>query len=102
MVFHPNFMLCTLARVNMESQTYMYNIMGLCSFSICPIQNQDYNLEFGLPLGCTKDNCTYYVAMGPNTEDGEFLDVYLQGTTEGWVAVGFSHTKLMVCVDAAT
>ena len=66
------------------------------------IQNQDYNIEVGLPPGCTKDNCMYYVAMGPNAEDGEFLDVYLQGTVEGWVAVGFSLDQMMVCVDAAT
>ena len=66
------------------------------------MQDRDYNLEFGLPHGCTKANCTYYVAMGPNAEDDKFLDVYLQGTADGWVAVGFSHTTLMVCVDAAT
>ena len=66
------------------------------------MQNHDYNLEFGLPEGCAKDHCTYYFAMGPNAEDGQFLDVYLQGTADGWVAVGFSHTVVMVCVDAAT
>ena len=65
------------------------------------MQNKDYNLEFGLPAGCTKDNCAYYVTMGPNAEDGKFLDVYLQGTAEGWVAVGFSHNVMMVCVYAA-
>ena len=80
--------------------------MGLCSYAtlymyLC-IQDQDYNLEVGMPHGCMKDDCTYYVAMGPNAEDGEFLDVYLQGTVEGWVAVGFSHDQMMVCVDAAT
>ena len=62
------------------------------------MQDEDYKLEFGLPLGCAKDNCDYYVAMGPNAEDSEFLDVYLQGTAEGWVAVGFSHNQQMVCV----
>ena len=62
------------------------------------MQDQDYNLEFALPLGCMKENCSYYVAMGPNLEDGDFLDVYLRGTAEGWVAVGFSHTTMMVCV----
>ena len=66
------------------------------------VQDKDYNLEVGLPTGCAKDNCTYYVAMGPNVENSEYLDVYLRGTAEGWVAVGFSLNQMMVCVDAAT
>ena len=61
------------------------------------MQDQDYAIEFGIPPGCMKEDCAYYVAMGPNAEDSDFLDVYLRGTAEGWVAVGFSHDQRMVC-----
>jgi hypothetical protein len=33
--------------------------------------------------------------MEPNKDDPRFLDIYLEGTQKGWVAVGFSYDKKM-------
>jgi hypothetical protein len=44
-------------------------------------------------------NCSYYLAMGPNEDDPRFLDIYLEGTQKGWVAVGFSYDKKMSYTD---
>ena len=34
--------------------------------------------------------------MGPNNADPTFLDIYMEGIAAGWVAVGFSDSRLMV------
>ena len=34
--------------------------------------------------------------MGPNTANSQYLDVYMEGTTDGWMAAGFSDNKMMV------
>ena len=34
--------------------------------------------------------------MGPNTDNSNYLDVYMEGTAEGWMAVGFSENRMMV------
>ena len=34
--------------------------------------------------------------MGPNTANPQYLDVYMEGTTDGWLAVGFSDDQIMV------
>ena len=34
--------------------------------------------------------------MGPNNEDSKYLDVYMEGTAAGWIAVGFSENQIMV------
>ena len=42
-------------------------------------------------------HCGYTVAMEPNEDDSEFLNIYLVGKQSGWVAVGFSYDQQMVC-----
>ena len=34
--------------------------------------------------------------MAPNLDDSDFLDIYMEGSIKGWIAVGFSRNKLMV------
>ena len=34
--------------------------------------------------------------MGPNTANSQYLDVYMEGTVDGWLAVGFSLDQAMV------
>ena len=34
--------------------------------------------------------------MGPNTANPQYLDVYMEGTADGWMAVGFSDDQIMV------
>lgn len=33
-----------------------------------------------------------------NEDNSDFLDIYMEGATAGWIAVGFSDTASMVCV----
>lgn len=57
-----------------------------------------FPIIFGEPEGCIRDvNCSFYWAMGPNNENPNFLDIYLEGDVGGWLAVGFSKNQLMVC-----
>ena len=37
--------------------------------------------------------------MGPNTANSQYLDVYMEGTVDGWLAVGFSLDQAMVGYD---
>ena len=34
--------------------------------------------------------------MGPNSVNSQYLDVYMEGTVDGWMAVGFSLDQSMV------
>ncbi len=63
--------------------------------------------RFGIPEGCSGSACNYYVGLNVNEDDPEYLDVYLDGVADGWVAVGFSintqmvgsHTQYMYCMS---
>ena len=54
---------------------------------------------FKSPTDCERSNCTFYWAMGPNTANSQYLDVYMEGTVDGWLAVGFSLDQAMVGYD---
>ena len=41
--------------------------------------------------------CDVFVGIDTNTGDPDFLDIYLEGSAGGWVAVGFTGTANMVC-----
>ena len=34
--------------------------------------------------------------MGPNTANSQYLDVYMEGTVDGWMGIGFSLDQAMV------
>ena len=55
-----------------------------------------YPLSFGFPVGCQRQNCDYFVAMGLNPANNSYLDVQLEGNAQGWVAIGFSEDRRMV------
>ena len=56
-----------------------------------------FPIIFRTPTDCVRDvNCTFYWAMGPNTANSDYLDVYMEGTAAGWMAVGFSENQIMV------
>ena len=40
----------------------------------------------------------YFFAARMNDENSEYVDIHLEGTTEGWVAVGFTTSKTMVSI----
>ena len=63
---------------------------------------EDYRLQILSPTGCSRASCDLFIGIDTNTGDDGFLDIYMEGTAAGWVAVGFSDTASMVsCVHAA-
>ena len=59
-----------------------------------------YPLSFHYPVGCQPASCDYFVAMGPNPANNSYLDIHLEGSAQGWVAVGFSEDRKMVNLKA--
>ena len=58
---------------------------------------QDYLLFRRDPPGCDANiNCMYFVGLRANEANNSYLDVYLSGEADGWVAIGFSETANMV------
>lgn len=50
------------------------------------------------PLNITLDDGAYSFLARISDENPNYLDIALQADTDGWVAIGFSQTKLMVGV----
>ena len=48
------------------------------------------------PPGCAPSECDVFVGIDTNSGNSDFLDIYLEGQADGWVAVGFSATSSMV------
>ena len=59
----------------------------------------DYRLRIRDPAGCDPSSCNLYVGIDTNAGNNGFLDIYLEGNAAGWVAVGFSESRDMVCYD---
>ena len=58
---------------------------------------QDYLLFRRDPPGCDANiDCMYFVGLRANRANDTYLDVYLSGVADGWVAIGFSETANMV------
>ena len=57
---------------------------------------QDYRLVFSDPPNCAPSTCNIFVGIDTNAGNGLFLDIYMEGNTQGWVAVGFSDSASMV------
>lgn len=57
---------------------------------------EDYRLTFRMPPDCNVTNCTIFVGIDSNNVTDDFLDVYMTGETEAWLAVGFSDSRSMV------
>lgn len=54
-------------------------------------------LVFRIPASCERaSECDVYVEITANSSDTRYLDIYLEGVADGWVAVGFSKTASMV------
>ena len=56
----------------------------------------DYTLIYRNPEGCDPSSCTTFIGIDRNQGNSDYLDVYMQGSTQGWIAVGFSETRSMV------
>ena len=55
-------------------------------------------MTFHNPPNCvpSKSECDVFVAIDTNAGDPDYLDIYLEGDADGWVAVGFTETANMV------
>ena len=56
----------------------------------------DYRLIFRNPPDCAPSECDVFVGIDTNAGDSSYLDIYLEGQADGWVAVGFSSSPSMV------
>ena len=60
------------------------------------MESSSFPIIFRTPPNCERELCTFYWAMGANTANPQYLDVYMEGTAAGWLAVGFSKDQNMV------
>ncbi len=79
------------------SSTVRYTVTTASTSTIAPVRApEEYRLQILSPTGCSRADCDMFIGIDTNTGDNEFLDIYMEGTAEGWVAVGFSETANMV------
>ena len=57
----------------------------------------EYRITMRLPQDCQPTECDLFIGIDTNAGDNEWLDVYMEGNAERWIAVGFSRTNDMVC-----
>lgn len=89
---------CPDSVFSVRAYSYMHlsNLPTLFTQSLIPT---DYPIFFS-SLSCNSlspTSCDVFVAMRPNPSDTNFLDVFMTANASGWVAVGFSDTRSMVC-----
>ena len=74
------------------------NLAGTNSLplSLQNVPPEDYRLTSRIPAGCTPTmDCSYFMGIRTNT-NSSFLDIYLEGVSTGWVAVGITSSANMV------
>ena len=59
---------------------------------------EEYRLTFRDPPDCVPSQCQVFVGVDTNSGNSGYLDFYLEGEANGWVAVGFSATPSMVSI----
>ena len=57
----------------------------------------DYSLIFREPEECDPSACNTFIGIDTNQGNSDYMDIYMEGATEGWIAVGFTKTPNMVC-----
>ena len=57
---------------------------------------EDYRLTFQDPAGCMPSECQTFIGIDTNAGNSDYLDIYMEGNSQGWVAVGFSESANMV------
>ncbi|XP_064386731.1 uncharacterized protein LOC135335239 isoform X1 [Halichondria panicea] len=68
--------------------------------TVAPQRSPDaYGLQVVSPSGCTRVDCDLFIGIAINTGDDGFLDIYMEGSAAGWIAVGFSETADMFSAD---
>lgn len=62
----------------------------------------EFRLILRDPPGCSPESCDIYVGIDTNPQDPAFLDFYIEGAAQAWVAVGFSESPNMVRAQLTT
>ena len=52
------------------------------------------------PTNCDPSTCDIFVGIDTNAGNPGFLDIYMEGNAQGWVAVGFSDSRNMVGIQS--
>ena len=66
----------------------------------CPMQSaapQDYTVIARSPSGCEPSACDRFFGVQVNADNDSYLDFYMEGNAQGWLALGFTLTPNMVC-----
>lgn len=71
---------------------------AISTFSLQARDPENYRLIFRSPANCAPSDCDIFVGIDTNTGNPDFLDIYMEGSAEGWVAVGFSDSPNMVTI----
>ena len=58
---------------------------------------EEYRITARIPTDCVVSECTVFVGIDTNDGESTYLDIYMEGTAQAWVAVGFSESQNMVC-----
>ena len=69
----------------------------VCMFCLQVRDAEEYRIIATIPNGCSPpSSCDLFVGVDTNLGNTTYLDVYMEGTAQGWLAVGFSETADMV------
>ena len=60
------------------------------------MESSSFAVIFCTPNNCEREQCTFYRTMGPNIENLQYFDVFMEGTAAGLIAVSFSKDQNMV------
>ena len=56
-----------------------------------------FPVTFRTPTGCNREECDMFVGINSITRNSSaYLDIYMEGTADGWLAVGFTKSRDMV------
>uniref|UniRef100_A0A1X7SXT8 DOMON domain-containing protein n=1 Tax=Amphimedon queenslandica TaxID=400682 RepID=A0A1X7SXT8_AMPQE len=64
------------------------------STEICPMTDKSSDATYPFRVGSPGDD--YYFAARFNSDNSSFIDMQLEGSADGWIAVGFTGTRDMV------
>ena len=59
--------------------------------------SEAFSMTLKIPEGCQQEDCDYFLGLKQDEKDSNLLHFVLEGKSNGWLAIGFSHSPSMVC-----
>ena len=56
---------------------------------------EEYSVIARSPSGCARSSCDFFFAVQVNADNSSFLDLYMEGNANGWLALGFTTSPNM-------